>query len=981
MSSVGVDSQSIEWSLLRSETVTIAGNPVELRSRPRLVILRLLLDANHTVRTDTIADFIWADDYPKSAANSVARFVADLRVALGDERDRIETVPNGYRVNVLDGELDIDIVRVALSNCQRLDDTDLALERCDAELTAALNLVGDDYNPHLLGTVDATHYLTVHDELRLAVVAAYSDVRLQRGRHDDLVALLESVLARRPTNEALWATLMVSLQRSGRTTEALRAGRRARRALSAVGLIVGDRIVEIERELVGVGRDDDRSPTEPDRPYDGIIAAQNRLIGRATELADVEMALQEHPVVSIVGLGGLGKTRLGLGVAHELEASGVEVHRVGLQAITDSALVAPAIATTVGVPSSSTQMDAAHLAHAVRGQSFVLLLDNCEHLVDACREIVDAIVGAAPEVGVLTTTRVPLDAEGEHIFNLGLLASSSSRTTLTPASRLFLERASPHLGRRPTSDDLAGINAIADLLSGHPLAIELAAAQLAEYSIETLLSRLARVARESDTESEEAADTFDALVNWSWDRLAPAPQALLARLATFRSGCTLEAVTSICSEGQPIVDDLAVLVDHGFVTQTGEAPDVRYSMPEAIHRFARDRLADRSAVDVFEDRLVRWLIEVSERWSIAETHVWAEASSDLLVERHNLAAALHRLESTGRKEELAWLAVRSSGMWINHGFAQEVLRWLQPLVDDADCSTDVRSAAAAMLLSASHALGQLDDLTGLAMQSIVLAGGRPFDWIPAVASFMGMWSALSPAPMSSEEFNELARSVARQSESVEVNLALCALYPAHLEFNMRRYDAAMELFATAHDLALRPGRLLLVSEVGLGLSLLMANRRDEARSAVHSWTSRADTDEWHFIVDLFRALIVGSVDDPAAATTHLVASVRGLRPATLWGRADEIQSTFGILAGLRGEPLLSEELLSTVVVRDVMLLGVIAEHLATERGTVDDMSWFTILQDLWTRVLPDDVDDDGDEAHASAGRALAFWTSDTHADR
>ncbi len=480
---------------------------------------------------------------------------------------------------------------------------------------------------------------------------------------------------------------------------------------------------------------------------------------------------------------------------------------------------------------------------------------------------------------------------------------------------------------------------------------------------------------EEDAEAG-AGDTFGALLNWSWDRLAPTQQALLARLATFRGGCTLEAATSVCSEGHPIGADLAALVDHGFVIQVGAPTDVRYSMPEPIHRFARERLADRSAVGVFEDRLVRWLTEVSERWSIADTHVWADASSDLLAERHNLTVALRRLDETGSKEELAWLAVRSSGMWINHGFAQEVLRWLRPLADDADCSTEARSAAAAMLLSASHALGQLDDLTGLAMQSIVLASGRPFDWIPAVASFMGMWSVLSPAPMSSEEFNDLARSVAEQSASPQVNLALCALYPAHLEFNLRRYETAAELFATARELAVRPGRLLLVADAGLGLSLLMAKRSDEARIAVHNWTSRSDTDEWHYIVDLFRSLIVASVDDASAATSQLVACVRALRPAAVWGRADEIQSTFGVLAGLRGEPRLSEELLSTVVVRDVLLLGVIAEHLATQRGTVDDVSWFGILQDLWTRVLPDD----DAAAPSSAGRALAFWTSDSHAD-
>ncbi len=933
-------------------------------------MLRLLLEPCRGVTTDTIADFVWGDEQPKSASNSIARFIADLRTALGPARDRIETVPNGYRVIVRDAELDIPTVHDALATYAELGDSDP--HACAVALTGALDLVGDDHNPVLVNALDGHHYLKIHDELRLDIVTAFVNLQLRRERYEGLTALLESVLTRRPLHEELWAALMTTLQRIGRPTDALRAARRARAALAEAGMDVGPRIAQIANDIAEATESDDL-PSTPTVTYDGIAMAQNRLIGRSDDLDQLSTWVQQHRVVSIVGLGGAGKTRMGLQMAQNAAETGESVHVIGLQHVTDDELVASTIATALGVPASTTELGAATLAHALRGQSFFLLLDNCEHLIDSCRDIVDEVTRSAPDATVLMTSRVPIGATDEHVFHLGMLASSGEPTASTPAAALFIERSAPFRDARLTEGDLADINAISTLLGGHPLAIEVAAGQLADHTIESLLLRLTELRASASVGVSDTIDTLDVMLDWSWSRLSPSRQMLLSRLATFRGGCTFDAIHAVCGETVTVADDLAALVELGVITPTRDDGDgtIRYVMPEPIHGFALDRLVERSEVGIFEDRLARWMIDVSERWSIADSHVWAEASVQLLAERHNLTIALRRLKSSERKEELAWLAVRSSGMWINHGFAQEVVRWLAPLLADNDCSDSARSAAAAMVLSASHALGRLDDLTPLAMQSIEFADGQPLDWIPAVAAFMGMWSALSPSPMTSDEFDTLARTVADRSESPVANRALAELYPAHLDFNLRRYEAAASKFNAVLDLADRPGRLRLVAEAGYGLALLMAGHREQALTAMHQWTSEADTDEWHYIIDLFRALILAGAGDAELATVELAARVRELRPAAVWGRSDEIRSTFGVLAGRRGESMLSEELLSTVVVRDVLLLGVIAEHLATQRGTADDVGWFAVLQELWTRVLPDESDD----IPTSARRALDFWTS------
>jgi predicted ATPase/DNA-binding SARP family transcriptional activator len=987
MSSTLQEDQPIAWGVLGPDTVRIGGVPVDLRARPRLVLIRLLLEPNRTVTTSTLADFIWDDDQPKNAANSIARFIADLRAALGVHRGRITTAHAGYRIHVDDGELDVDVVRDILELAYRSgdiddetdDDIDDETDPLDDRLAVGLAIAEVGPNPHLADVRTARPQTTVHDELRSAVVHAVSDHWIRAGRYDELTSVLESVLSERPLDERLWAALMTALHRTGRSADALRAGRRARRSHREAGLDVGERISDLESEILGVLDTGAQLTANGDAAHDGIPAARNRLIGRADVLADLDRLLETNRVVSIIGLGGVGKTRVALQVARTIETSGHDVHRVGLQSITDPTLVASAVATTIGVPSSVARIDAAALARSVRAQTFLLVLDNCEHLLEACRELVDAIVAAAPGATILTTSRLPLDCAHEHVARLATLASSDDPTITTPAAALFIDRASPHLTARPTADDLADMAAIARLLGGHPLAIELAAAQLGDVTLPGLLQRLTGVAAfASNTttqgrRSDDAMHTLDTLMFWSWDRLSPHQQELLARLSTFRGGCTIDAAETVCESDRPLAADLAVLVGHGLVTMTGSGPGARYTMPEPVHGFAHDRLAERSAVEAFEDRLVRWMIDYTERWPIADTHVWADASAGLLLERHNLAVALRRLDESGRTEQLAWLAVRATGMWINHGFAQEVVRWLRPLVDDTDVSRSARSAAAAMLLSASHALGLLDDLTDLAMQSIELADDRPHDWIPAVASFMGMWSALSPAPLTAAEFNAIAQSVAERSASREANLAICALYPAHLEFNLRRYESAAARFGEALGRAERPGRLRLVAESGHGLALLMAGRIDEARDATDAWVSRASTDEWHYIVDLYRAIIRADTGDAASATGELATCMRGLRPAAVWGRADEIRATFGLLASSRGESRLAEELLGAVVVRDVLLLGVIAERLSAQRGTTDDAGWFGVLQDFWTRVLPED-----DAAALPAHHALDYWTSGAH---
>lgn len=148
--------------------------------------------------------------------------------------------------------------------------------------------------------------------------------------------------------------------------------------------------------------------------------------------------------------------------------------------------------------------------------------------------------------------------------------------------------------------------------------------------------------------------------------------------------------------------------------------------------------------------------------------------------------------------------------------------------------------------------------------------------------------------------------------------------------------------------------MLLVAEVGHAFALLLAERTQDALASVSSWRSQHDSDDWHYMVDIVRAVVVGGCGQPTQATSDLAAAVRQLSPASVWGRADEIQTSFGLLAGFRGDQTLAHELLSTVRSRDVLLTVAAIELSARWRGIDDDAGWFGVAEEFWSRVVPDE---------------------------
>lgn len=958
------------WRVLGPDTVELAAGTVRLAPRPQAVLLTLLAAPNQAVSTDRVVDTLWGERAPDTAHNSVARFVADLRRALGTHRDRVATVPGGYRIDVRPGELDVDGAEAALSEATALlggGDPD----RSHEVVVAGLGAFASWPNRVLADLVDMTAVVRRHEELRIALMELAAEAQLRRGHPGETVAELESAVEAYPLHEQFWALLMRALYRSGRQADALDAYQRLVHVLDEIGLRPAPAVRRLEAEILAhTEGEPERAPVPPD-DREAVRAAQfdiadprTSLVGREAECREVEQAIRANRLVSIVGLGGCGKTRLALAATPPRDSVEPVVYRVGLRSVRDPAQVLAAVAAVVGAPADGMD-DAVSLARLFPRQPVVLLLDSCEQVRSACAALVDALLDHAPDVRILATSREPLAVEGESVYRLQPLdvPSPGDASTSTPAMALFIDRARAQVSSLPLDPEtLATIGEICRALSGLPIAIELAAAQVAYLSPADVLARLDEPLPGPTSGDEAARTSLAGVLEWSWGMLTADQQALLARLSVFEDSWSLEAADAVCGGSRRVTQDLAALVDKSLVTKRSATGRTRYGMLEAVHDFAAERLADRGETDEAKDRLVEWLGALMAPWRLAELHSWADAIDALEPEHANLTVALGHLQTNGRREELGWLAFRATGMWTQRGFPHEAVGWLQPLVDDEALPDELRSAPAAGLTDAASAMGDRQAFVRWGVRSLELADGRPHDWVPHVTGVLAIIGLVLAVPFTADELFERSVRAAEASDSRATNLALASLWRGQVDFGLRRYEAALDRFRIAQAHCAQRGRILLLCEVGEGLSLFMTShdvpgRQVEAIEAAAAWKSDARTDEWHYLVDVARAVIDGGGGRAREASTELAAAVRRLQPATVWGRSDDFQAAFGLLADYRGDHELADDLLATSLPVNALLAVVLIEHVARKRGREGEAGWVQTAIELLSRALPDDPEE------------------------
>jgi predicted ATPase/DNA-binding CsgD family transcriptional regulator len=433
-------------------------------------------------------------------------------------------------------------------------------------------------------------------------------------------------------------------------------------------------------------------------------------------------------LLTLTGAGGVGKTRLALRLASKCQSAFQDgVWLVALEALGDPALVPQTLAEVVGVEEEAGRPLMATLAGALQRQRALLLLDNCEHLLDACARLTDTLLRACPQLTILATSREPLGVPGEVTWRVPPLAvpeasHSAAVEALAPVESvaLFVERARAALPSfRLTAQNAGTVATICRRLDGIPLALELAAARVRALAPDELLARLDDLFQVLTGGSRTALprqQTLRAAVDWSYSLLTEAEQRLFRRLAVFASGFTLAGAETVCA-GDPVEarDVLALvtsLVDKSLVVAENRGAGQRYRLLETMRQYAEDRLRQAGEDTALRDRHLDWCVALAHGASESErsrdTARFHEALKRYNAEADNVRAALVWGASTPDGASRA-LNVLASIILAPRPTQAETVRWLETLLDAAPARTRLRASA---LLRLDHLKRLRHDFAG-----------------------------------------------------------------------------------------------------------------------------------------------------------------------------------------------------------------------------------------------------------------------------
>ncbi|WP_435057525.1 AfsR/SARP family transcriptional regulator [Streptomyces sp. bgisy060] len=578
--------------------------------RVRALLCALALRAGRTVPVAHLVDEVWhGDDPPADAVAALQALVGRLRRALG--RDRVVSAEGGYRLEARPEDVDARrFERLAAEGTAALAAGDPA--RAAALLDEALGLWR---GPALADLPDRDAEAARWEARRLDARRTRLDAALALGDAPAALPELTALCTTHPLDEPLQALRIRALRDTGRAAEALAAYESVRRTLTTrLGTDPSPALRALHAELLARTPGPPAAPGHPrtPAPVPGNLRARlTSFVGRDGEIALVREDLRGARLVTLLGPGGAGKTRLSQEAAERGAGDwpdGVWVAELAPvrdpEAVPEAVLVAVGARETVLRGAGAEELRGGgdplvRLVEHCAGRRMLLLLDNCEHLIGAAAELAATLLARCPELRVLATSREPLGVPGEAVRPVGPLATE-------PAVRLLGERgAAVRSGFRVDEDPEAAAEVVRRL-DGLPLAIELAAARLRMLTLRQIADRLDdrfRLLTSSARTVLPRQQTLRAVVDWSWDLLDGAERAVLRRLAVFTGGCDLEAAEAVCAgppaaagEGAPgehvgdVLDVLGSLVDKSLVVAVPGEDGMRYRLLETVAEYAGERL-------------------------------------------------------------------------------------------------------------------------------------------------------------------------------------------------------------------------------------------------------------------------------------------------------------------------------------------------------------------------------------------------------
>ncbi|MFE2280045.1 BTAD domain-containing putative transcriptional regulator [Streptomyces sp. NPDC059454] len=609
-----------EFGILGPLLVRRSGAPAHVgAAKLRMLLASLLVEADRVVTVDTLVHRLWGETPPLRARNTLQNYVLRLRRALGSPADTgpVRTHPRGYLIETDPETLDVrrftSLVRLGRTALERN-----TAERAAALLRQALELWRGDPLCDLPGDVFPELRLTLQEQ-HLAALELRIDADLAAGRSADVLPELRALVEAHPLREHFWAQRMLALYRCERQSEALECYRTVTALLTdELGVTPGPALRDMHARLLAAAPDLGRSPgrTEaaslPNAPGRHALPVETTgFIGREAQLAQLRALLSTARLVTLTGVGGVGKTRLALRSAAQLAASYADgIHLADLAPLTAPALLDRAVAEALGLRDQSARPPAEAIEDRLRDRQLLLLLDNCEHVADAVAALVLRMLRAAPGLTVLATSRHRLGVPGEHILTVPCLTlpdpdaacDAQQPSEHSESVRLLAQRAAasaPAFGI--TSRNRAAVAQLCRRLDGIPLAIELAAVRLGAMTAQEILERLDdrfRVLCLPDMPGTERRyqHTLRGVIDWSHTLCTPQERLLWARLSVFSGGFDLSAAEAVCAgegvEREEILNLLATLVNKSLVAVDSTGPRARYSMLETIRQYGLERLGE-----------------------------------------------------------------------------------------------------------------------------------------------------------------------------------------------------------------------------------------------------------------------------------------------------------------------------------------------------------------------------------------------------
>lgn len=654
---------------------------------------------------------LWPDTPDSTGLANLRRSLRDLRRVLGVDAWRL-TAPTPRTLRLDLSGVSVDVLEF-----------DQALDRKDAaSLAEAVAL----YRAPLLAECDEDWVLPERARREQAYLQALDLLAAHaRDRGDAAAAIgyLRRAILVDPLRESLHCALMEVLAAAGDYAAATHVYRDLRAALyrelnaapSAETVALFERLRADGRRRAGEGISSSRPETPRASPKGHLPHPLSTLIGREQELREVRARLEGARLVTLTGPGGVGKTRLAIRVAREqTEGCSDGAWFVDLAAQTDPAHIVDAIAAALGLREEPGRPLDETLLEWLRPQSLLLVLDSCEHLLDACARLAERILLGCGDVRVLATSREPLGVTGEVVWAVPSLPApplSQLRDTDKDqagtwieydAVRLFATRAAEAQSQfRLDRETLRAAAEVCCRLDGIPLAIELAAARLRTLTVQEVAARLDdrfRLLTKGGRTAPPRQQTLRSLIDWSYDLLSEAEKVLLCRLSVFAGGWTLEAAEKVCSGAGDVLDLLTALVDRSLVVHEAREGGGRHQMLETVRQYARERLAEAGETVQLRERHRAFFLEVAETAS-ANLQGPDQASwfARLDQEQDNLWAALDGcLPEVEATEAGLRLATALSDFWSLRGSVARGREVLEALL--ARCSPSARTPTQARAL-------------------------------------------------------------------------------------------------------------------------------------------------------------------------------------------------------------------------------------------------------------------------------------------